>query len=135
MKHDRSYPPSVTIIVSLVLSFTFWNLIRVISALKYWSVLNEFGSNPIYIFLSGICWLLAGTLLLFLILKQHPISSLFGFIFSSGYFSWYWIDRLFTLPSPAPNVFFIAIISTSVYIFFIIMLKIKNTKQFISMPS
>src|SRR5262249_1700026 len=117
----EEYPPTrpwpVTILLVFVLCMTAWNGIRAWTAVIDWELLSHFRANPIYIFVTGITWLILGILLIFILLKAgrlpygHYIAPTCGLVLSILYVFWYWIDRLALQPSPEPNIAFSIVVS------------------------
>lgn len=95
-------PLGATIMISVVLIFTSFNVLRTISAIQSWSFL---GSLPlripvIYLAISGFFWASFGiTLLIGLFLKKKWTLTL-SIVLFIGYSLYYWLDRLFIAKIP-----------------------------------
>jgi len=127
----KSDPPiSVTILAVLVLFITVWNGVRIYSAIANWQVLKEFGANPLYILISGFFWMIASLWLYRALWKGHQYAIRAGLALAGFYTVWYWCDRLFFQPAPAPNALFSAIVSAVFLAFFIITLSLPASKSF-----
>ena len=59
-------PFSVTLLLWLVLSLSAWGGIRLLGALRWWKVLDEFGArlSPRYLSATGVAWIVVGIVLL-----------------------------------------------------------------------
>src|SRR5688572_29069535 len=62
----RRRPFGVTLLLWLVLSLTAWGAVRLIAALRFWNLLNEFEArlSSWYLFLTGAGWVAVGAVLL-----------------------------------------------------------------------
>ncbi len=97
-------PIRVTLLTWLILVIALWNGLRLVQAIIFWSILNEYqaAQEPLYIAISGGFWLFAA---LFIIkgIWQGKTWAWAGTIgFAAGYESWYWFDRL-VLEEPHAN--------------------------------
>jgi hypothetical protein len=123
-------PITVTILAVFVLFITAWSGIRTYSAIANWQVLKEFGANPLYILISGLFWTTA-SLWLFRALWEGRQYAFRAGLASAGFYTvWYWCDRLFFQPAPAPNTLFSAVTSAIFLAFFIITLSLPASKRF-----
>jgi len=123
-------PLPVTIASLFVLSITTWNGVRAYTALIDWDILSRFNQNPLYIFATGLVWVVAGMALSITILngKQFALSA--GLISSMVYIIWYWLDRLIIQVSPASNAVFSTASSTIVFTIFNIILFWPSSQAF-----
>jgi len=122
MPASTDRPFRVTILSGFVLCITSWNIIRAISAMSNWDILREFGASPAYIMFSGLAWTAAGLWFSYAAWRGLKTAWASGLALSSLYFTWYWLDRLFIQPSPAPNLVFSAIVSAVLLVYVIISL-------------
>jgi hypothetical protein len=104
-------PTNVTILAIFVLFITSWNAIRVYSAIVNWQILREFGANPLYILSVGLVWTLTGIWIFKVLWEGQSYAIRTGLVAAGLYFAWYWCDRLFIQPSPAPNTGFSLVFS------------------------
>jgi len=134
-EYDNPRPLPVTITSVFVLCITVWNGIRAWTAVANWEPLSRFRANPIYIFATGILWVIVGSALIITLLKGSRIPHILrvlrgrdvipacGLVLSITYVLWYWVDRLAIQVFPATNVTFSIVVS-------IVGLVIFNTNLF-----
>jgi hypothetical protein len=81
----------------MVLSLSAWGAVRMLGALRWWSVLYEFEASlsPTYLFLMGAGWLLAGGILLWGILYRRAWAHWAIPLSLSLWLLQYWLERLF----------------------------------------
>jgi hypothetical protein len=105
--------PSLIVTACLinVLTFTGWNLLRVMSGWIQRETLAEYGAPMEYIIGSGAAWMLIGLVAAALLLFQTPHTHAVLASSASAYFVWYWIDRAAVRVSPNPNLPAMLIIS------------------------
>jgi len=105
-------PFGVTLLLWLVLSLSVWGLVRLLAALRWWDVLNEFGArlSPLYLSIAGAGWAVVGGVLLWGLFSGRrwtrvaiPVSILLWLVA-------YWIERIF-FEAPRPNLSFALIVS------------------------
>jgi hypothetical protein len=130
MRKNISPPATVTFLSVFVLFITLWNVIRIYSVIANWQVLRDFGANPVYILMVGIFWLLSGIWLFRTLWEGHHHAIIFGLAAAGLYFLWYWCDRLFIQPSPAPNGLFSLITSIILLMLFGIILVLPSSRTF-----
>lgn len=130
MDTQSERPITVTILAVFVLFITAWSGIRAYSAIANWQVLREFGANPLYILITGLFWTITSLWLFRALWEGHRYALRAGLASAGFYTVWYWCDRLFLQPSPAPNTSFSAIISVVFLAFFIITLSLPASKDF-----
>lgn len=111
MINNEERPFRVTILAVFVLSITVWNVIRAWSAIANWTTLQEFGAPAAYILVSGLVWGVAGAWLTYALWSAKGAAFSGGLIVAGLYAAWYWFDRLFIQPSPAPNLLFSLVVS------------------------
>jgi hypothetical protein len=124
-------PFSVTLLLWLVLSLTAWGAVRLLAALRWWNVLNEFGARlgPLYLFVTGAGWIAAGIVLLWglfsaklWIYRAIPIAI-------SLWLVQYWVERLFFESSRA-NLPFALIASFLLLVLTLMSAFNRRTKEF-----
>ena len=124
-------PFSVTLLLWLVLSLTAWGAVRLLAALRWWNVLNEFGARlgPLYLFITGAGWIAAGIVLLWglfsaklWIYRAIPIAI-------SLWLVQYWVERLFFESSRA-NLPFALIASFLLLVLTLMSAFNRRTKEF-----
>jgi len=124
-------PFSVTLLLWLVLSLSVWGAVRLLAALRWWNVLNEFEArlSPLYLSITGAAWMIVGAVLwwgLFRgkmwIYRAIPVSILLWII-------QYWIERIF-FESPRANLLFALIVTIVLFIVTLISAFNRKTKEF-----
>ena len=127
----RRRPFGVTLLLWLVLSLSAWGAVRLIAALRFWSMLNEFEArlSPLYLSITGAGWLVAGVVLLWGLFsgKSWTIRAI-----PASIFLWivqYWIERIF-FQAPRANVSFALIATGLLFIVTLISAFNRKTKQF-----
>jgi hypothetical protein len=124
-------PFSVTLLLWLVLSLSAWGAVRLLAALRWWNVLNEFESrlSPLYLSITGASWMVAGAVLLWglfrgtrWISRAIPVAILLWIV-------QYWIERFF-FESPRANLLFALIITFVLFIVTLISAFNRKTKEF-----
>jgi hypothetical protein len=129
-------PLSVTITSVFVLCITVWSGIRAWTAAVNWELLSRFRANPIYIFATGILWVITGIALTVVILKGrcipsgHYVTPACGLVLSIAYVLWYWVDRLAIQVFPATNITFSIIVSIVGLVIFNINLFWPSSRAF-----
>lgn len=128
----RKRPFGVTLLLWLVLSLSAWGLVRLFAALRWWNVLNEFGTHlsPLYLSITGASWAVLGGLLLWGLFSGKSWSRL---AIPISIFLWlmgYWIERLF-FESPRANLPFALIASILLLIVTLVSTFNRKTKEFI----
>jgi hypothetical protein len=128
MKHSQEEyynprPLPVTIASVFVLCITVWSGIRAWAAIVNCELLSRFRANPIYVFATGILWIIVGSALIFTLLKGsripytlrvlrgHDVVPACGLVLSITYILWYWVDRLAIQIFPATNITFSIVVS------------------------
>ena len=124
-------PFSVTLLLWLVLSLSAWGAVRLLAALRWWNVLNEFGARlgPLYLSITAAGWIAAGIVLLWglfsaklWIYRAIPIAI-------SLWLVQYWIERLFFESSRA-NLPFALIASFLLLVVTFMSAFNRRTKEF-----
>ncbi|MGB8980657.1 MAG: hypothetical protein WCC12_02170 [Anaerolineales bacterium] len=90
-------PFGVTLFAWLVLSLSAWGLVRLLAALRWWDVLNEFGArlSPLYLAITGAGWAIAGSLLLWSLFSRKPWTRMTIPSAVSLWLAGYWVERIF----------------------------------------
>src|ERR671922_1502095 len=113
----RRRPFGVTLLLWLVLSLSAWGAVRLLAALRWWNVLNEFEArlSPLYLSITGAGWMVAGAVLLWglfrgtwWIYRAIPVSIVLWIV-------QYWVERLF-FESPRANLLFVLGVSVLLFI-------------------
>jgi hypothetical protein len=128
----RKRPFGVTLLLWLVLSLSAWGAVRVLGALRWWNVLSEFGARlgPLYLFLTGAGWAVAGGVLLWGLFTVKPWARL---AIPGSIFLWlieYWIERMF-FEAPRENLWFALIASLLLLVLTLVSALNRKTKQFL----
>ena len=127
----RKRPFSVTLLLWLVLSLSAWGAVRLLAALRWWDVLNEFGArlSPLYLALTGAGWLVVGSVLLWGVFSANlwirlaiPIA-LFVWVIE------YWVERIF-FESARANFAFVLILFILLFILTLTSAFNRKTKAF-----
>jgi hypothetical protein len=123
-------PIGVYFLSLFILCLSLWNGLRLIQAIHFWPILNEYKAypGPLYVAISGGLWLLVGLFLLwgFWRGRRWAWFSTLGSVVI--YTAWYWSDRLI-LQEPHPNWPF-ALLSTVISILFFGILFRRKTLSF-----
>src|SRR5690349_18746134 len=124
-------PFSVTLLLWLVLSLSAWGGVRLLGALRWWKVLDEFGArlSPLYLFATGVAWIIVGIVLLWSLFSGKVWARL---AIPVSIFVWiieYWIERMF-FESPRANFFFALIASILLSILTLAMAANQKTRKF-----
>ncbi|MGZ9234880.1 MAG: hypothetical protein ACXW4E_05085 [Anaerolineales bacterium] len=130
MLRKRSF--SVTLLLWLVLSLSAWGLVRLLAALRWWDVLNEFGASlsPLYLSITGAGWAVVGAVLLWGLFSGKSWTRL---AIPASIFLWligYWIERMF-FESPRANLPFALIASVLLFVITLVSALNRKTKQFL----
>jgi hypothetical protein len=128
----RKRPFGVTLLLWLVLILSAWGLVRLLAALRWWGVLNEFGASlsPIYLSITGAGWVIAGIVLLWGLFSGKPWTRL---AIPGSIFLWlmeYWIERMF-FTSPRANLPFALGASALLFVAALISALNRKTKNFL----
>ena len=128
---SQKRPFSVTLLLWLVLSLSAWGVVRLLGALRWWKVLNEFGArlSPVYLSTTGVAWIVVGIVLLWSLFSGKAWARL---AIPASIFVWiieYWIERMF-FESPRANFFFALIASILLSIVTFAIASNQKTKKF-----
>jgi hypothetical protein len=93
----RKRPFGVTLLLWLVLSLSVWGAVRLLAALRWWDVLNEFGARlgPVYLFITGAAWIILGVVLLWGLFSAKLWMYRAIPIAISLWLAQYWVERIF----------------------------------------
>ncbi|HJR80543.1 MAG TPA: hypothetical protein VJ821_10750 [Anaerolineales bacterium] len=124
-------PFGVTLFLWMVLSLSVWGAVRLFAALRWWAILYEFGASlsPLYLFLTGLGWVLAGGLLLWGTWSGKAWARWAFPLSISLWLVEYWLERLF-FQSARANLAFALIISTLLLLLTLIITFRRNTQIF-----
>jgi hypothetical protein len=127
----RRRPFGVTLLLWLVLSLSAWGAVRLIAALRFWTLLSEFEArlNPWYLSLTGVGWMIVGTVLLWGLFSGKLWTSRAILVSIALWIIQYWIERVF-FEAPRANVFFALIVTALLFIVTLISAFNRKTKEF-----
>lgn len=130
MSNLKNTPFPVTLITIFVLCISAWNAVRVYTVIMNWQILTKYGASPAYILATGVLWGLSAGWLFLVIHRKKYYALRANLIVAGLYYLWYWADRLFIQPSPAPNVIFSAVFSTAILLIFCILVITPAARTF-----
>ena len=127
----RRRPFGVTLLLWLVLSLSAWGAVRLIAALRFWNMLNEFEAllNPWYLSLTGAGWMAVGAVLLWGLFSGKLWTPRAILVSIALWIVQYWIERVF-FETPRANVFFALIVTALLFIVTLISAFNRKTKEF-----
>jgi hypothetical protein len=127
----RRRPFGVTLLLWLVLSLSAWGLVRLIAALRWSDLLNEFGARLglLYLSITGAGWMVAGAVLLWGLFSGRTWTPLAILISISIWLIQYWIERIF-FELPRANLVFALIASILLFIVTFISAFNRKTNEF-----
>jgi glucose dehydrogenase len=127
----RKRPFGVTLLLWLVLSLSAWGAIRLLGALRWWNVLNEFGAHlrPLYLSITGASWVVVGAALLWSMFSGKPWTRLAILVSVGVWLLGYWIERIF-FESPRANLLFALIASLVLFAVAWVCVNNRKTKEF-----
>ena len=125
-------PLGVTLLLWLVLSLSAWGVVRLLGALRWWDVLNEFGArlNPLYLSITAAGWIVAGAALLWGLFRGKSWIRLAIPVCISLWIVEYWVERIF-FESPRANFLFALTLSILLLIVTLISALNRKTKTFL----
>ena len=128
----RKRPFGVTLLLWLVLSLSAWGVVRLLAALRWWDVLNEFGASlsPVYLAITGTGWALVGCFLLWGLFSGKPWARL---AIPASMILWligYWIERML-FEAPRANLPFALMASLLLSVVTLVSALNRKTKQFL----
>jgi hypothetical protein len=118
---ETKRPIRVDFLILLVLVVTACNGLRLYEAIFFWKTLEEYGTFPAYITISGGVWFITGLLLFWGMWRGKSSGWFAALCGTAGYTAWYWFDRL-VLQEPRANWPFVLVVNIIflLLIFFII---------------
>lgn len=127
----RRRPFGVTLLLWLVLSLTAWGAIRLIAALRFWTLLNEFEArlSSWYLSLNGAGWVVVGVVLLWGLFSGKLWTARAILVSMALWIVQYWIERLF-FQAPRPNIPFAIFVTVLLFIVTVISAFNRKTKEF-----
>jgi hypothetical protein len=127
----RRRPFGVTLLLWLVLSLSAWGAVRLIAALRFWNMLNEYEArlNPWYLSLTAAGWMAVGAVLLWGLFSGKLWTSRAILVSIVLWIIQYWIERVF-FEAPRANVFFALIVTALLFIVTLISAFNRKTKEF-----
>ena len=128
----RKRPLRVTLLLWLVLSLSAWGAVRLIAALRFWNMLNEFEArlSPVYFSITGAAWIIAGAVLLWGLFRGTMWAY---WAIPASITLWivqYWIERI-VFQSPRANVSFALLFTSLLFILTLISVFNRKTKEFL----
>ncbi len=128
----RRRPLGVTLLLWLVLSLSAWGAVRLIAALRFWNMLNEFEArlNPLYLSITGAGWMIAGALLLWGLFRGTRWTY---WAIPASVALWivqYWTERIF-FQSPRANINFALLFTVLLFILTLTSVFNRKTKEFL----
>jgi hypothetical protein len=105
--------------------------VRLIAALRWWNVLNEFEArlSPWYLSITGAGWIVIGAVLLWGLFSGR-LWTIWAILASiSLWIVQYWIERLF-FESPRANLLFALLLTVLLFILTFISALSRKTKEF-----
>jgi hypothetical protein len=115
----------------MVLCLSVWGAVRLLAALRWWDVLNEFEArlSPWYLSITGAGWIVAGVILLWGLFsgKLWTIRAIPALVFL--WIAQYWIERLF-FESPRANTFFALLVTILLFTVAFISASNRKTREF-----
>ena len=123
----RRRPFGVTLLLWLVLSLSAWGAVRLIAALRFWTMLNEFDArlSPLYLAVTGAGWMIVGIVLLWGVFRGTVWTYWAIPVSMSLWIVQYWMERIFFQFPRANSVF--ALIAT-VLLFSLTLFSVFNQK-------
>jgi hypothetical protein len=114
-----------------VLSLSAWGAVRLIAALRWWNVLNEFEArlSSWYLLLTGAGWIVIGAVLLWGLFSGR-LWTIWAIPASiSLWIVQYWIERIF-FESPRANLLFAMLLTVLLFILTLVSAVSRKTKEF-----
>ena len=127
----RKRPFGVTLLLWLVLSLSVWGAVRLLAALRWWDVLNEFEArlSPLYLFITGAGWMVTGAIILWSLFSAkswaRPALPIAAFLWVAEY----WVERLF-FETPRANFPFALFASILLVVVTLIAASNRMTRKF-----
>ena len=123
----RKRPFGVTLLLWLVLSLSAWGAVRLIAALRFWSMLNEFEArlSPLYLIMTGAGWMAIGAALLWGLFSGKLWTARAILASIALWIVQYWIERIF-FQAPRANASFAWI--ATILLFSVTLISIFNRK-------
>jgi hypothetical protein len=125
-------PLGVTLLLWLVLSLSAWGVVRLLGALRWWDVLNEFGArlNPFYLSITAASWIVAGAVLLWGLFGGKSWIRLAIPVCIGLWIVEYWVERIF-FESPRANFLFALMLSILLFTVTLVSALNRKTKTFL----
>src|SRR5688572_20306581 len=125
-------PLGVTLLLWLVLSLSAWGVVRLLGALRWWDVLNEFGArlNPLYLSITAVGWIVAGAALLLGLFRGKSWIRLAIPVCIGLWIVEYWVERIF-FESPRANFLFALMLSILLFTVTVVSALNRKTKIFL----
>ena len=128
----RKRPFGVTLFVWMVLCLSAWGALRLIAALRWWDVLDQYAARlgPLYLAITGAGWAIVGAVLLWSLWtgKRWVYPAI-----PSAIFFWlaeYWLERI-VFQDPRANMAFMIFLSIVLLAVTLLIAFNRNTRDFL----
>jgi hypothetical protein len=127
-------PASVTLLLWLVLFLSAWGAVRLVAALRWWDVLNEFGASlsPLYLAAGGAVWGVAGGVLYWHMATRKPRARSALLASAFLWYGQYWVEWMF-FQAPRANTGFVLTLTTTLLAVVVIAVHLPGTKTYFTM--
>lgn len=124
MSNVKPVPFRVSLLLSLLMLFTAWNVLRAQNALARGALFLQYGGLRAFLpaALGGIFWALAGIFLLWSVFKWKRWAGKACRLAAAAYLAFYWAERLL-LQAPRPNWMFAVIVQVTLFVFILFATK------------
>lgn len=108
-------PITLKILCVAILPFVILNLVRIIGAIDYWTLMFDLGMAvlPLYQVLSGLIWVIVGAAAMIGLWFRKPWAFWLTILAAVLFTAWYWLERGFLAGSIDANAnwFFVALVN------------------------
>ena len=124
-------PLCATLLLWVVLGLGAWSVVRLVTAVNWWSRLSTYTSAPLrsYLVISGLVWLCASLFSLWSLWKGIRRYPLVIATTAIAFSVWYWLDRAF-MSMPAANWEFALGVTLLLLICVILCVRHHGTREF-----
>ena len=128
----KKRPFGVTLFLWMVLCLSAWGLLRLLAALRWWDVLDQFQSRlgPAYLAVTGAGWMVVGAVLLWSIWAGKRWAYLAIPISIFIWLAEYWLERIF-FQDPRANLTFMIAITIAISAVTLLITFNRKTKEFL----
>jgi Na+/melibiose symporter-like transporter len=127
----RNRPIRVTLLALLVLFFALLNLLRLGESIYFWKTLLEYGTQPLYLALSGGFWVIVCFLLVWGLWVGKRWIWLATVIGTVVYSVWYWLDRLLLQQPHTNNAFVLGATVVILLLIFLVLFSSRTRRYFL----